>query len=130
MRFAQVIIAGSLLMVGGVRAAGDPSGRLCFVRGEDHGSMNRHPVRIWGDHVGRARKLVQLKGGQKTCVSVPQGKWSLEARSTRLDDPKSSDPNECRSAALVVEVTRSPTVTISVAPLGRGSTYICGWNLE
>jgi hypothetical protein len=133
MRFALLGIGsllGSLLVLAGRPAAGGLAGRLCFVRGEDMGVTSTHPVRILGEHEGRSRKLVELRGRGKPCVSVPPGKWSLEARSTRPDDPKASDPDQCRSFPLVVEVTKSEPVTITVSPLGGGATSFCGWDLR
>jgi len=121
---------GSLLVISGGRAAGEPAGRICFVRVKEQGALNRLPVRVWGDHGGSSRKLAELRGGEKKCVSVPQGKWSVDARSSRPNAPKASDPDECRSSALLIEVTKSPTVTLSISPLGRGSTNLCGWNLD
>jgi hypothetical protein len=124
-----LLLIGFLSVVGGGRAAAARGGKICIVRSQDEGSMNRHPVRVWGEQRGRSRRLVELRGGEKACVSVPLGRWSLEARSTRPYDPKASDANECRSFPLIVDVTKTEAVTVSVSPLGRGPTYVCGWDL-
>jgi len=119
---------------GSERVGAASVGQVCFVRAESDGPKNPHPVWIWGTRDGgRARKLVQVKGAKKACGRVAPGKWSLEARSARPDVPKlpkAANPNECRSFALVVDVTAGQPVDVSVAPLGRGATTLCGWTLE
>jgi hypothetical protein len=112
------------------QAATEATGRLCFVRAADFGVQNPHPVRIRGEHDGHARTLVELKGKKQICVSVALGSWSLEARSASPEARKPSNPDECRSPPLVVEVTKIPTAPISVSALGRGATTICGWDLR
>jgi hypothetical protein len=96
----------------------------------DEGAMNKNAVRVWGEQGGRSRRLAELKGGQKTCASVPAGRWSLEARSRAVEAPKGSDPEACRSAALVLDVGEKETVTVTVTPLGRPGAYHCGWDLR
>jgi hypothetical protein len=130
----------ALSAVASGRAVAAPTGKLCFVRAENDGPKNPHPVWIWGTRDGgHAHKLVRVKGTKKACGRVAPGKWSLEARSARPDDPKllkaptlpkAPNPNECRSFALVVDVTEGQPVNVSVAPLGRGATTLCGWTLE
>ena len=135
MRVALVVVASLLAAGGGPAGAepsgAEPSGKLCFVRGEAEGPISRHPVRLLGDLNGRSRKLAELKGAKKkVCVSAPAGQWSLEVRSTNPLNPKAKDPNECRSAPLLIGVPKGETVTVWVSPIGRGGVYHCGWELN
>jgi hypothetical protein len=124
------LAAGALLVVApGVAPAGR-GGRLCVARTMDEGAMNTNPVRVWGEQGGRARQLAALKGGEKACARVAAGRWSLDARSRSLAAPRGSDPEACRSAALVLDVAENETVTVTVTPLGRPPTYHCGWDLR
>ena len=128
MKVAALVI--TCLLTVAARADAAPAGRICFVRGKDAGAMNLRPVRIWGQQRGRSRKLVQLKGGEKACARLEEGTLSLEARSARPYGPSNSDPNECRSFPFTVEVKKGEPLTVSVAPLGRGGTYVCGWEFN
>jgi hypothetical protein len=105
-------------------------GRLCLVRTVDEGAMNANAVRVFGEQGGRARRLAELKGGQKACARVAAGRWSLEARSRAVAASKASDPDACRSAALVLDIAENETATVTVTPLGRAPTYDCGWDLR
>lgn len=111
-------------------ASAGHGGRLCVARTVDEGAMNKNPVRVWGEQGGRSRRLAELKGGEKACANVAAGRWSLDARSRAVEAPKASDPEACRSAALVLDVGEKETVTVTVTPLGRPGAYYCGWDLR
>jgi hypothetical protein len=131
---AEVRISALAAVAVAAMLAGDAGagrgGRLCLVRTVDEGAMNANPVRVWGEQGGRTRRLAQLRGGEKACARVAAGRWSLEARSRMVSAPKASDPDACRSAALVLDVAENETATITVTPLGRPPTYHCGWDLR
>jgi hypothetical protein len=137
MRFASLTLPRLsvlfLLLGAGPATAGQPgqSGQLCFVRANDVGFPNPHPVRIFGEHDGVERKLVELrdKTKKKVCVSVPNGSWKLEARSAHPTDRKAAAPEACKSYPFLVEV-KGPEPTISVSPLGGGPTNMCGWDFR
>jgi hypothetical protein len=119
-----------LLAAAALDAQASRGGRLCVVRTVDEGAMNGNAVRVWGEQGGRSRKLAELKGGQKACARVPAGRWSLDARSRDVSAPKASNPEACRSAALVLDVGEGETATVTVTPLGRPGGYHCGWDLR
>jgi hypothetical protein len=134
MKRANVIVGISMgigLLVCRDAASARPAGQLCFVRVNDMGFPNPHPVRIFGEHDGVERKLVELrdKTKKKVCVDVPQGSWKLEARSAHPTDRKAAAPEACRSFPFLVEV-KGPEPTISVTPLGGGPTNMCGWDFR
>jgi hypothetical protein len=124
------LVAGTLLATLALDAGAGRGGRLCVVRTVDEGAMNANPVRVWGEQGGRARKLAELKGGEKTCARVAAGRWSLDARSRAVASPKTSGAEACRSAALVLDVGEGETATVTVTPLGRPGAYHCGWDLR
>jgi hypothetical protein len=128
-RLARLAAVALTALLAGDAGAGR-GGRLCLERTVDEGAMNANPVRVWGEQGGRARKLAQLRGGEKACARVAAGRWSLEARSRAVSAPKASDPDACRSAALVLDVAENETTTVTVTPLGRPPTYHCGWDLR
>jgi protein-S-isoprenylcysteine O-methyltransferase Ste14 len=125
----RYLVLALVAAAGHARAA--PAERLCFERPKDaDAALDAHPVRVWGESGGRARKLVELRGGKKACVRVAPGRWSLEARSRPLRGPKDADPNQCRSSPLVLDLRAGETVNVSVAPLGYPPTSYCGWDLR
>jgi hypothetical protein len=129
------LVALTLLTTAPLDAGAGRGGHLCVERTVDEGAMNKNPVRVWGGRTDPARKLplvklAELKGGEKKCLGVAPGRWSLEARSRSVEAPKASEAWACRSAALVLDVGESETVTITVTPLGRPPTYHCGWDLR
>jgi hypothetical protein len=131
MRRALAIAAiAVLLAVVSLDAGAGRGGRLCVVRTVDEGAMNANPVRVWGEVGGRARRLAELKGGQKRCVGVAPGRWSLEARSRDVAAPKPSAPEACRSSPFVLDVGERETVIVTITPLGRAPAYYCGWDLR
>jgi len=125
-----VLVAAALLAAVAQGAYAGRGGRLCVARTVDEGAMNANPVRVWGEQGGRARKLAELKGGEKACARVAAGRWTLDARSRAVAAPRASDPEACRSAALVLDVAENETVTVTVTPLGRPPAYHCGWDLR
>jgi hypothetical protein len=106
----------------------EPQPRFCFAREEDNGLMNVVSARIFGQRDGQRRRLATLSGGTHRCVSVTNGDWVLEVRSVDAYK-RGTDPNACRSPHVSVTTNRS-IVRFRVAPLARGSTYLCGWTLE
>jgi hypothetical protein len=81
--------------------------------------MDVPAVKIFVGRRGRLREIFELRGGGTSCLSVPRGRWSVQARST-----------DCKSSVVSVRVVRSRSTTISVIPREQGSTYICGWELR
>jgi hypothetical protein len=130
MRTYPLAFATALLAFASADAGAGHGGRLCVARTVDEGPLDANPVRIWGDQGGGARRLVELKGGQKRCVGVAAGRWSLDARSRNVAAPKTSNAEACRSSALVLDVGEKETVTVTVSPLGRPPSYYCGWDLR
>jgi len=114
----------------GVAEASPVTGRVCFDRAEDNGAMNLHLVRLFAARAGHSREVAQLRGGESSCVDLERGAWSFEARSTRPYDPTATDPNACRSRALLVRVADQKDVHLTVSPQSKGSEYICGWDLR
>jgi hypothetical protein len=130
MRFAPLVGLTLLVVAAGSARAAAPTGQLCFVRGEDHAIKSEHPISIWGEHDGKAKKLVELKRQKKVCVTVALGSWTVDARSTAPGAPAKSDPNACRSSPLAIEVTKGPVVPITISPLGGGPANMCAWDLR
>jgi hypothetical protein len=129
LRSVRVLAVVALVGAVGPVAAQAP-GKLCFERGQAEGPIRKHPVRILGELDGKPRKVAELRGTKKVCASVPPGKWSLEARSTNPLEPRSKNPDACRSAPFLIDVPKGATVTVWVAPVGRDGVYHCGWELD
>jgi len=111
-------------------AADAALGEVCFVRAENTGAMNLHAVRLLANHGRRTRQVAMVRGGDSSCVELRPGRWSLKARSVRPHEPSASDPNECRSIRLDVQVSSGSVRNVSVSRRAHESTYVCGWNLE
>lgn len=124
------VVAGFVLVTAfGIVHAAPRMGRVCFERAEDGGLMNVHLVRLVASRDGRAREVARLRGGEKSCVDLEGGAWSIEARSTRPYDPSPSDPDACRSRPLRIRVEQKD-IRVTVSPQSKGSAYICGWDLR
>ena len=128
MRFAWASLVSTVAVLG---TAGQASaqGRICFARAETEGAMNLHVVRIFVGRHRRLRETLELRGGDTSCVSLPPGRWSIQARSARPGDPSASDPGQCRSAVVSARVRRG-SVTFSVLPRPQASAAVCGWELR
>jgi hypothetical protein len=82
-----------------------------------------------GESRQAGERQVSLVGGERKCVEVGPGRWTVEARSRRPYDSAARDEDVCRSNTLRLNARGGHTYEIELEPRGRGAEYVCGWRL-
>lgn len=105
--------------------------QVCVRRDENNGAMNvfASQLTLRGSSRRAGERRLSLIGGETKCVDVEPGRWSVEARSGRPQEPAAHDTVECRSNTLRLNARAGRTYEIELEPRGRGAEYVCGWRL-
>ena len=102
----------------------DDQVRLCFVRPENNGAMN--VLESW---IRVADYNVPMIGGHAVCLYVESGKSELTVTSLYPYNPKSKDPEACKSETLKLSLSSGDNRTFLICPAIKGDHYTCGWRI-
>ena len=117
-----VIIAITL----SVAAFASETSQICVSRQEDGGVLNIRPAEI----TANGKSILWIVGGEKKCVEVTDGRYSIVAQSADPYDPNDKRPNTWKSKPLLVTVEIGKKANIAVFPISKDVGYAGPWELK
>jgi hypothetical protein len=119
------LLAGIILTLITSSVLAAEKAEICINRGEDHGVLNIRPVQV----IANGKEIVSITGGERKCVFVETGRYSIVAQSSDPYDPNDINPKTWQSKPLKVVAHSNIKKEIIIKPISRGAEYVGPWKL-